>query len=401
MLRALAAQTVEHELLVCDSGSSDGSAELARRSGARARDRPRGVQPRRHAQPARGGVRLAEWRSSHRTQNQPTRAGSSACSRASRSRPTWGSSTVPTSPRRCLAGGADRAGALVRLARSRRPPTLERLAEPERLRVPRPRSSAAGASSPTPTPACRARLAASTVPAGGICRGPHARDRHDACRLRQGLPARRQRSCTPTTTRPRRAEARLRRVARAAGGLRLARAGRCPAAARRCVASSDTPGRELQEEICPLPRRAGALGGAAHRLARLAGALLGSRADDCPPARHLSLERRAEFEPLGLDGPRRRPIEPMSDQTPRSGARRRSPRRRRSRRPLDQFSGPLPACADVPHLRYLGWRTLLFRILTFPLRFTPLGRRLRLRSPRPGRDAARCVVSRARRRSTS
>ena len=30
--------------------------------------------------------------------------------------------------------------------------------------------------------------------------------------------------------------------------------------------------------------------------------------------------------------------------------------------------------------RYLGWRTLAFRVLTFPLRFTPLGRRLRLRS---------------------
>jgi GT2 family glycosyltransferase/glycosyltransferase involved in cell wall biosynthesis len=30
--------------------------------------------------------------------------------------------------------------------------------------------------------------------------------------------------------------------------------------------------------------------------------------------------------------------------------------------------------------RYLGWRTLLFRALTFPLRFTPLRRRLRLRS---------------------
>lgn len=34
-LRALAGQTVAHELLVCDSGSSDGSAELARGHGAR------------------------------------------------------------------------------------------------------------------------------------------------------------------------------------------------------------------------------------------------------------------------------------------------------------------------------------------------------------------------------
>jgi glycosyltransferase involved in cell wall biosynthesis len=35
VLAALAAQTVEHELLVCDSGSSDGSLELARAHGAR------------------------------------------------------------------------------------------------------------------------------------------------------------------------------------------------------------------------------------------------------------------------------------------------------------------------------------------------------------------------------
>jgi GT2 family glycosyltransferase len=35
LLRALAAQTVEHELVVCDSGSRDGSAQLARSHGAR------------------------------------------------------------------------------------------------------------------------------------------------------------------------------------------------------------------------------------------------------------------------------------------------------------------------------------------------------------------------------
>ncbi len=39
-LNALARQTVEHELLVCDSGSSDGSAELARARGARVLEIP-------------------------------------------------------------------------------------------------------------------------------------------------------------------------------------------------------------------------------------------------------------------------------------------------------------------------------------------------------------------------
>ncbi|HEX5853728.1 MAG TPA: glycosyltransferase [Solirubrobacteraceae bacterium] len=40
VLRALASQTVEHELLVCDSGSSDGSVELAREHGARVLEIP-------------------------------------------------------------------------------------------------------------------------------------------------------------------------------------------------------------------------------------------------------------------------------------------------------------------------------------------------------------------------
>ena len=41
---------------------------------------------------------------------------------------------------------------------------------------------------------------------------------------------------------------------------------------------------------------------------------------------------------------------------------------------------------------YLGWRTLLFRLLTFPLRFTPLKRHLQLRS-RWGHDAYRRALA--------
>ena len=52
-LAALARQTVEHELLVCDSGSHDGSVALARAHGARVLEiEPARLQPRRHAQPA-------------------------------------------------------------------------------------------------------------------------------------------------------------------------------------------------------------------------------------------------------------------------------------------------------------------------------------------------------------
>ena len=52
--------------------------------------------------------------------------------------------------------------------------------------------------------------------------------------------------------------------------------------------------------------------------------------------------------------------------------------------------GPLASLRRRVYLtyRYLGWRTLLFRIVTFPLRFTPLRRRLQLRS-RAGQDAYR------------
>jgi GT2 family glycosyltransferase/glycosyltransferase involved in cell wall biosynthesis len=43
-------------------------------------------------------------------------------------------------------------------------------------------------------------------------------------------------------------------------------------------------------------------------------------------------------------------------------------------------------------IRYLGWRTLLFRVVTFPLRFTPLKRRLALRSTRADADYRRAMA---------
>src|ERR1700759_3704767 len=60
-LRALAEQTQEHELLICDSGSSDGTVALARRHGAR------GIEIDR-AQFSHGGTRdrlIAEARGAH------------------------------------------------------------------------------------------------------------------------------------------------------------------------------------------------------------------------------------------------------------------------------------------------------------------------------------------------
>ncbi|HZL48543.1 MAG TPA: glycosyltransferase family 2 protein [Solirubrobacteraceae bacterium] len=64
--------------------------------------------------------------------------------------------------------------------------------------------------------------------------------------------------------------------------------------------------RELIREGVPPPRREGALAAVgAHELVRLTGALLGSRADRLPAGvrRRLSLERRASFVRLSLDRP--------------------------------------------------------------------------------------------------
>ena len=58
------------------------------------------------------------------------------------------------------------------------------------------------------------------------------------------------------------------------------------------------------------------------------------------------------------------------------------------------LSGPLAGVRRRIYLtvRYHGWRTLLFRAVTFPLRFTPLKRRLRLRSV-AGDDAYRRALA--------
>jgi GT2 family glycosyltransferase len=59
-----------------------------------------------------------------------------------------------------------------------------------------------------------------------------------------------------------------------------------------------------------------------------------------------------------------------------------------------EFKGPLAGLRRRIYLtyHYLGWRTLLFRVLTFPLRFTPLRNRLVLRS-RMGHDLYRRALA--------
>ncbi|MGA7703771.1 MAG: glycosyltransferase [Solirubrobacteraceae bacterium] len=59
-----------------------------------------------------------------------------------------------------------------------------------------------------------------------------------------------------------------------------------------------------------------------------------------------------------------------------------------------EFKGPLAGLRRRIYLtvHYLGWRTLVFRVLTFPLRFTPLRNRLALRS-RMGHDLYRRALA--------
>ena len=58
------------------------------------------------------------------------------------------------------------------------------------------------------------------------------------------------------------------------------------------------------------------------------------------------------------------------------------------------FSGPLAGLRRRVYLtyHYLGWRTLLFRVLTFPLRLTPLKHRLSLRSHPGEREMRRALA---------
>ena len=197
-------------------------------------------------------------------------------------------------------------------------PRLERLAEHERSTCRRPSWSAGGASSPTPTRAV-ARAAWERVPFREV---PYAEDRVLAIdMLRAGYAKAfvpeaaviHSHAYTPVAA----AAPLLRRVARAARGLRLARAGlaRAPAraAARRARAGA---ARLVAQGASPARRRATLAAVAGHHVVCRAGALLGSRADRLPAAatRRLSLERRAGFAPLDLDD---EPMPPTKTDSPR------------------------------------------------------------------------------------
>jgi GT2 family glycosyltransferase len=322
LLRALATQTVEHELVVCDSGSRDGSAQLAREHGARVIE----IAPERFSH---GGTRNLLMRS----------AGGAHVALLTHD-------AVPAGERWLealldgFALGADvalvygpyipRPGAplavrieLEQWFDSLSPdgsPRLERLHGDEREREDeredeQEQERGAPAASEligrrgffSDANACIARAAWERIPFRDV---PYAEDRVLALdMLRAGYAkafvpkAAVIHSHSYTTTQQ------LRRSFDEWRGLREVYGWREPASPRHllsrlrgALAAARRVGGE--QGVAPAVRAPALAGVAVHQLASLAGALLGSRADRIPAPlrRRLSLEGRAGFAPLELDG---------------------------------------------------------------------------------------------------
>jgi len=312
VLEALARQTVEHELLVCDSASTDGSAEAARARGARVIE----IAPAEFGHGATRNLLVREASGAHvalLTQD-----------------------AEPASERwlEHLLGGFELGGDValaygpyvprpdaspaVRLELTRwfaslapdGAPRVERLDPSERSL---PAATFVGRRGfLSDANACVLREAWQRVPFRDVA---YAEDRVLALdMLRAGyakayVPAAAVlHSHTYTTVEQ------LRRSFDEARGLLEVYRWREPAGPRRVLgqlrgalrAADD----ELASEGAPARTRAPVLAGVArHGVARQAGAILGSRADRLPPGvrRALSLERRAGFAPLDLDEPARIP----------------------------------------------------------------------------------------------
>jgi len=314
-LAALAAQTVEHELLVCDSGSSDGSVELARAHGARVMEIPpqsynhggtRNLLMReamgshvalltQDAEPAHdrwlelllGGFALAEDVAIVYGPYRP-RPGASAPVRIELER--WFGSLSPNGR-----------------------PCLERLRPGERSL---PAVSLIGRRGFfTDADACISRGAWGRVPFREV---PYAEDRVLANdMLRAGYAKAFVPDAAVLHSHDYTALAELRRCFDEWRGLREVYGWREPAspahAARLLRGELGQARRDPALGSLPSVRQGAALLAVArHRGVRLAGAMLGSRADKLPAAvrSRLSLERRAGFAALDLD----RPSDPLSTQ---------------------------------------------------------------------------------------
>ena len=307
-LMALERQTVEHELLVCDSGSTDGSAELAHTHGAR-------VLEIASARFTHGGARNLLMRAAESPHVALLTQDSEPADERWLERLLGGFALAedvaivygPYRPR------ADAAFAvrieLERWFASLSPdanPTLERLGGQERSLPAVELIGRRGFF--TDANACLARAAWEQVPFREV---PYAEDRVLAIdMLRAGYAKAFVPGAAVLHSHDYTTLEQLRRSFDEWRGLREVYGWREPAGpvhlARQLRGELGQARRELRAAgPPPARRRATLLAVSRHHVARLAGALLGSRADLLPAGarRGLSLERRGSFAPLDLDSP--------------------------------------------------------------------------------------------------
>jgi GT2 family glycosyltransferase len=314
-LVALTGQSVTHELLVCDSGSRDGSAELARTHGARVIE----IAPERFSHGGTRNLLMGEAAGAHVA--LLTQDAEPADERwlerllaAFALAPDVGLVYGPYRPR-VDASPAVRLE-LERWFGSLSPdglPCVDRLSERERISDGRslPASALIGARGFfTDANACISRAAWERAPFREV---PYAEDRVlaiDVLRAGYGkayvpdAAVLHSHAYTPTQE--------LRRCFDEWRGLREVYGWREPCAPghllRRLRGELGYARRELARAgASSVERRRTLAAVATHHLVRLVGALLGSRAERLPEGarRRLSLEGRSSFEPLELDGPSR------------------------------------------------------------------------------------------------
>jgi GT2 family glycosyltransferase len=322
VLAALACQTVAHELVVCDSGSRDGSAQLARAHGARVLE----LEADRFSHGGARNALMAAARGRHvalLTQDAVP-ADERWLERMLEGFALAEDVAIVYGPYRARAGAA----AAVRIELNDwfaslsgdGAPQLERLDEHERASPPLAQLLGRRGFF-TDANACVARAAWERVPFREL---PYAEDRVLAIdMLRAGYAKAFLPEAVVIHSHSYTSTQQLRRCFDEWRGLREVYGWREPASPcyllRRLRGALGAARRELAREQIPfLGRLRTLLGVARHQLVCLCGALLGSRAERLPAGarRALSLERRAGFAPLRLNGGSQLPEPP---QTPAQG----------------------------------------------------------------------------------
>jgi glycosyltransferase involved in cell wall biosynthesis len=319
-LAALSVQTVEHELLVCDSGSSDGSGELALTHGARVLR----IAP---SQFSHGGTRNLLMREASGARVAFLTQDAEPADERWLERLLGGLGLAPDVGIVC---GPYRprpdASPAVRMELERwflslavdGQSQIERLSERERETLPA-RALIGRRGFFTDANACLARAAWERVPFREV---PYAEDRALAIdMLRAGYAKAYVPAAAVLHSHEYSASEQLRRSFDEWRGLREVYGWREPAAPdyllRQLRGELGAARRELARTRAPATRRCTTLAAVSrHNVVRQLGALLGSRADLLAPSvrRRLSLERRAGFAALDLDAPAQQPRAQNRDQ---------------------------------------------------------------------------------------